>query len=177
MPSRIAGVLFTAIAAGSIVGGVAALHLARRVPLLVLGCAGFALMALPLWCLLAPRSAALFAAVAAAFGFGTQVGVSPITAVLTTQSPESLWAQSVSAFLPIANAGVPAGSALTGVCDRLRGIRCHLRRHRRRYDRCDHASDSQCPPAGPEGVCPCESVAEFRLTSRTLRLVSRLRGG
>jgi predicted MFS family arabinose efflux permease len=113
--ARIAGTLFTAIAAGSIAGGLAALRLARKVPPLPLGCAGFALMAVPLWFLLVPRSAALIAAVAVVFGFGTQLGVSPITAVLTTQSPEPIRAQTVSAFLAISNAGVPAGLAVTGI--------------------------------------------------------------
>jgi MFS family permease len=113
--ARTAGTLFTAIAAGSIAGGLAALRLARKVPPLVLGCAGFALMAVPLWFLLAPRTAVLAAVVVAAFGFGTQIGVSPITAVLTTQSPESIRPQTVSSFLAISNAGVPAGSAVTGI--------------------------------------------------------------
>ena len=113
--ARIAGTLFTAIAAGSIAGGVAALRLARKVRPLPLGCAGFAMMALPLWLLLAPRSATLVAAVAVGFGFGTQLGVSPITAVLTTQAPAPIRPQTISSFLAISNAGVPAGSAVTGV--------------------------------------------------------------
>lgn len=113
--ARIAGTLFTAIAAGSIVGGLAALRLARKLPPLPLGCAGFALMAVPLWFLLVPRSAVLVAAVAVAFGFGTQLGVSPITAVLTTRSPEAIRAQTVSSFLAVSNAGVPIGSAVTGI--------------------------------------------------------------
>jgi predicted MFS family arabinose efflux permease len=113
--ARIAGTLFTAIAAGSIAGGLAALRLARKLSPLPLACAGFATMAVPLWFLLAPRSAALVATIAVAFGFGTQLGVAPITAVLTSQSPEPIRAQTVSAFLAISNAGVPAGSAITGV--------------------------------------------------------------
>lgn len=113
--ARIAGTFFAAIAAGSVGGGLVALRLARKVAPLTLGCAGFALMAAPLWLLLAPRSAVLVVAVAVAFGFGTQVGVSPITAVLTTQAPAAIRPQTVSSFLAISNAGVPAGSAATGI--------------------------------------------------------------
>jgi MFS family permease len=51
--ARTAGLLFAADAAGSVLGGLAALRLARRVAPLDLGVAGFAAMAAPLWLLVA----------------------------------------------------------------------------------------------------------------------------
>jgi len=53
--ARTAGVLFTADAAGSVIGGLVAVRLARRVQPLRLGIVGFAAMALPIWFLTPAR--------------------------------------------------------------------------------------------------------------------------
>ena len=48
------------------------------------------------------------------FGIGAPLGVSPITAILTTRAPGEIRPQVVAAFLSITSAGIPLGAALTG---------------------------------------------------------------
>ena len=112
--ARTAGVLFTADAIGSVLGGFAALALARRVKPLVLGVAGFVIMTAPLWLLTvaAPRPLAIVALFL--FGIGGPLGVAPISAILTTRSPSAIRPQVVSAFLAITSAGTPLGAAGAG---------------------------------------------------------------
>lgn len=112
--ARTAGLLFGADAAGSVLGGFAALWLARRVQPLRLGVAGFALMSAPIWALTvaAPLPAALAALFL--FGVGGPLGVSPVSAILTTRAPVEIRPQVVSAFLAITSAGTPLGAAVTG---------------------------------------------------------------
>jgi MFS family permease len=112
--ARVGGFLFATIAAGSVFGGILAMRLARQVRPLTLACSGFAVMAAPIWVLVAGRPLILVTVVVGAFGVGSQLGVSPITAVLTTRAPAKIRSQTVSAFLAISNAGVPLGSAITG---------------------------------------------------------------
>jgi MFS family permease len=112
--ARTAGVLFTADAVGSVLGGLAALALARRIAPLRLGVAGFVLMTAPLWLLAAtaPLPVALMALFV--FGIGGPLGVSPISAILTTRAPAAIRPQVVSAFLAITSAGTPLGAAGAG---------------------------------------------------------------
>jgi predicted MFS family arabinose efflux permease len=48
------------------------------------------------------------------FGFGGPLGVSPISAILTTRAPGEIRPQVVAAFLAITSAGTPLGAAVTG---------------------------------------------------------------
>jgi len=81
-------------ALSSVIGGLAALMLARRVEPLQLGVAGF---------------------VAMIFGIGTPLGVAPISAILTTRAPAAIRPEVVSAFLAITSAGTPLGAAGAGL--------------------------------------------------------------
>jgi MFS family permease len=112
--ARSAGVLFTADAVGSVLGGLLALRLARRVPPLRLGVAGFAAMSAPLWLLTIATPLPLAVVVMFVFGLGGPLGVSPISAILTTRAPAAVRPQVVAAFLAITSAGTPLGAAVTG---------------------------------------------------------------
>ncbi|MES1247842.1 MAG: MFS transporter [Actinomycetota bacterium] len=112
--ARTAGVLFTASAVGSLTGGLVTLRFAKRVAPMTLGTAGFALMAAPLWPLVAGTPRLLAIGVMAVFGLGGPLGVSPITALLTTRADAASRPQIVAAFLALSSAGTPAGAALTG---------------------------------------------------------------
>jgi MFS family permease len=111
---RAAGVLFTADAVGSILGGLIALRLARRIDPMRLGLAGFVAMAAPIWLLTIATARPLAIVAMFLFGIGGPLGVSPISATLTTRAPGEIRPQVVSAFLAITSAGTPLGAALTG---------------------------------------------------------------
>ena len=112
--ARTAGVLFSADAVGSVLGGFAALWLARRVKPLRLGIAGFALMSAPIWVLAAATPLPVAVAALFLFGVGGPLGVSPVSAILTMRAPAEIRPQVVSAFLAITSAGTPLGAAVTG---------------------------------------------------------------
>jgi MFS family permease len=112
--ARIAGALFAAHAAGSVFGGLLALQLARRYDPLRIGIAGFALMSTPIWLLVAAHDVPLAVVVMFVFGLGGPLGVSPISALLTTRASADVRPKVVAAFLSITSAGTPLGAALTG---------------------------------------------------------------
>jgi MFS family permease len=112
--ARSAGVLFTADAVGSIIGGLAAMRLARRYSPLRLGIAGFGLMSAPIWLLTLATPLPLAVIVMFVFGLGGPLGVAPISALLTTRAPAEIRPQVVAAFLSITSAGIPIGAAATG---------------------------------------------------------------
>lgn len=112
--ARIAGALFAADAAGSVFGGLLALQLARRYDPLRIGIAGFALMSTPIWLLVAAHDVPLAVVVMFVFGLGGPLGVSPISALLTTRASADVRPKVVAAFLSITSAGTPLGAALTG---------------------------------------------------------------
>jgi len=121
--ARSAGVLFTADAAGSIVGGLLALRLARRFSPLQLGTAGFVAMSAPIWLLTIGTPLGLAVAVMFVFGIGGPLGVSPISALLTTRAPAEVRPKVVAAFLSVTSAGTPLGAALTGYAIAALGFR------------------------------------------------------
>lgn len=112
--ARTAGLLFSADAIGSVLGGVLVLRLARRVAPLRLGAAGFVLMSAPIWLLTIATSRPLAVVVLFLFGLGGPLGVSPISALLTTRAPAEVRPKVVAAFLSITSAGTPLGAAATG---------------------------------------------------------------
>jgi predicted MFS family arabinose efflux permease len=93
---------------------VIALRLARRVRPLRLGVAGFAAMAAPIWLLTLGTPLPLAVGVMVVFGIGGPLGVSPISAIVTTRAPAAIRPQVVAAFLSITSAGTPLGAAVTG---------------------------------------------------------------
>jgi MFS family permease len=121
--ARSAGVLFTADAVGSIIGGLATLRLARRYSPLRLGIAGFGLMSAPIWLLTLATPLPLALVVMFVFGLGGPLGISPISALLTTRAPAGIRPQVVAAFLSITSAGTPLGAAVTGVAISALGFR------------------------------------------------------
>jgi MFS family permease len=112
--ARSAGVLFAADAVGSVLGGLLAVRLARRVQPLRLGVAGFAAMAAPIWLLTVGTTLPLAVGVMFVFGLGGPLGVAPISAILTTRATGDVRPQVVAAFLAISSAGTPLGAGLTG---------------------------------------------------------------
>src|SRR5206468_1426340 len=112
--AHVAGVLFSSDAVGSVLGGLLALRLARRFSPLKVGIAGFGLMAAPIWLLALGHSIPLAIVVMFVFGIGGPLGVSPISALLTTRAPADVRPKVVAAFLSITSAGAPLGAALTG---------------------------------------------------------------
>ena len=113
--ARAAGVLFAADAVGSVLGGLLAVRLARRVQPLRLGVIGFAAMSAPIWLLAIGTPLALAIPVMFVFGVGGPLGVSPISAILTTRAPAASRPQVVAAFFAISSAGTPLGAGLAGV--------------------------------------------------------------
>ena len=121
--ARSAGVLFTADAMGSIIGGLATLRFARRYSPLRLGVVGFSLMSAPLWLLTVATPLPLALVVMFVFGIGGPLGVSPISALLTTRAPAEIRPKVVAAFLSITSAGTPLGAAVTGYANAAVGFR------------------------------------------------------
>jgi MFS family permease len=112
--ARTAGLLFSADAVGSVIGGVLTLRLARTFAPLQLGIAGFVLMSAPIWLLTVATPRPLATVVLFVFGLGGPLGVSPISALLTTRAPADVRPKVVAAFLSITSAGTPLGAAVTG---------------------------------------------------------------
>jgi MFS family permease len=112
--AHVAGLLFSADAVGSVLGGLLALRLARRYDPLRVGVAGFVLMAAPIWLLAVAHDIPLAVAVMFVFGLGGPLGVSPISALLTTRASADVRPKVVAAFLSITSAGTPLGAAATG---------------------------------------------------------------
>jgi MFS family permease len=113
--ARTAGVLFSVDAAGSLIGSVAAMSLARRVKPMRLGIVGFSVMSLPIWLLTASTSLPVAVVALFLFGVGSPLGVSPISAMLTMRAPAAIRPQVMSAFFAITSAGVPLGALLAGI--------------------------------------------------------------
>jgi MFS family permease len=112
--ARTAGVLFASDAIGSVAGGLLAMRLARRVKPMRLGIAGFAAMSAPLWLLTIGTPLTLTVVVMFLFGIGGPLGISPISAIMTTRAPGEIRPQVVAAFLSITSAGIPLGALVTG---------------------------------------------------------------
>jgi MFS family permease len=112
--ARVAGVLFAADAVGSVLGGLLALSLARRVRPMRLGVLGFAAMSAPIWILTVATPLPVAVAALFVFGVGGPLGVSPISAMLTTRAPVEIRPQVVAAFLAVTSAGTPVGAAGAG---------------------------------------------------------------
>ncbi len=80
-------------------------------------------MSAPIWLLAVATPLPLAVVVMFLFGIGAPLGVSPITAILTTRAPAAIRPQVVAAFLSITSAGTPLGAALTGYAIERAGFR------------------------------------------------------
>ena len=111
--ARTAGLLFAAFGAGSVIGSLAAIPLARRVPPLRLATAGIVWVSLPLLLLGLDLPAAGVMAVMFAAGLGA-VATSPIMAILTTRAPSELRAKVMTAVITIVTIAGPVAVIATG---------------------------------------------------------------
>lgn len=109
-----AGALFAADAVGSIIGGLAAVWLTKRVAPVRLSLIGFAVMAAPVWLLTVGMSFPLAMAVLFVFGLGGPLAVAPISAALTMRVDASVRPHVVAAFLALSSLGSPIGAAGAG---------------------------------------------------------------
>jgi predicted MFS family arabinose efflux permease len=112
--ARIAGLFYAALAAGAVVGSIAAVFVVRRVPPLRL--AGLAILAFaaPLWLL--PFEPPAFLVVAALFVatlFAPLVN-GPVMGVLTARTPERLRAKVLTAVIAINTLAAPLGFVAAG---------------------------------------------------------------
>jgi MFS family permease len=112
--ARAAGALFAADAVGSIIGGLAAVWLTKRVPPVRLSVIGFAVMAAPVWLLTVGTSFPLAMAVLFVFGLGGPLAVAPISAALTMRVDAAVRPQVIAAFLALSSLGSPLGAAGAG---------------------------------------------------------------
>lgn len=112
--ARVAGVLFSADAVGSIVGGLAAVWLTKRYRGLPLAVAGFALMALPVWLLATGTQLWLAVLVMFVFGLGGPIAIAPISAALTMRVDSALRPHVVAGYLALSSLGSPIGAAGAG---------------------------------------------------------------
>jgi predicted MFS family arabinose efflux permease len=112
--SRIAGLFYTALGAGALVGSVVAVFFVRRVSPLRLS--GFAMLAfaVPLWLLpFLPPWPVVFLALFTAT-FCTPLINGPIIAVLTSRTPEGLRAMVMTAVISINTVAAPLGFLAAG---------------------------------------------------------------
>jgi predicted MFS family arabinose efflux permease len=112
--ARIAGLFYASLAAGAVVGSIAAVLVIRRVAPLRL--AGFAILAFsaPLWVLpFHPPAAAVIAALFVAMAFTPLVN-GPIFGVLTARTPEALRAKVMTAVISLNTLAAPLGFLVAG---------------------------------------------------------------
>ncbi|HVH50770.1 MAG TPA: MFS transporter [Gaiellaceae bacterium] len=121
--ARTAGALFAADAAGSILGGLAAVWLTRRVSPVRPSLAGFAVMAAPLWLLSVATPFPLALVVLFVFGVGGPLAVAPISAALTMRVSAAVRPHVVAGFVAISSLGAPIGAAGAGVAIERVGFR------------------------------------------------------
>ena len=111
--ARTAGLLFAAFGAGSVIGSLAAIPLARVVPPLRLATIGIVWVSLPLLGLGLVLPAVGVMAVLFAAGLGA-VATAPIMAILTTRAPEELRAKVLTAVITIVTISGPVTVLLVG---------------------------------------------------------------
>jgi MFS family permease len=112
--SRIAGLFYTALGAGALVGSILAMVAVRKVRPLRLAGIGILAFAAPLWVLpLEPPLAAVFVALFVATLFTPLVN-GPIIALLTTRTPEHLRAKVMTAVVSVNTVAAPLGFLVAG---------------------------------------------------------------
>ena len=110
----IAGLFYSALGAGAVVGSVFAVFVVKRIPPLRLAAIGILAFAVPLWVLpFLPPWPVVFAALFAATFFAPLVN-GPIVAVLTARTPEALRAKVMTAVISVNTLAAPLGFLLAG---------------------------------------------------------------
>jgi MFS family permease len=112
--ARVAGLFYTALGAGALVGTVFAVMLVRRVKPLRLAGLGILGFALPLWVLpFEPPLAVIFTALFTATLFTPLVN-GPLVAVLTKRTPPALRAKMMTALMTLSTLAAPGGFLVAG---------------------------------------------------------------
>ena len=112
--SRIAGLFFAALGAGTLVGTVCAVFIVRRVAPLKLAAFGILAFAVPLWVLpLTSRAWLVMAALFTATLFTPLVN-GPIMGVLTARTPEALRPKVMTAIISLHTVAAPLGFIAAG---------------------------------------------------------------
>jgi predicted MFS family arabinose efflux permease len=112
--ARIAGLFYTALGAGAIVGTVLAVLVVRKVAPLKLAACGILLFSVPLWVLpLLPPWPMVFAALFMAMLFTPLVN-GPIIAVITARTPAELRPKVMTAIIAVNTIASPLGFLVAG---------------------------------------------------------------
>jgi MFS family permease len=112
--ARIAGLFYTSLGAGALVGAIAAVFVAKKLAPLTMAAFGLLAFALPLWVL--PATPPAWVVVAALFvaTFFTSLVNGPIMGVLTARTPERLRAKVMTAVIAVNTVAAPLGFLLAG---------------------------------------------------------------
>jgi predicted MFS family arabinose efflux permease len=112
--SKVAGLFFTAIGAGALIGSIAAVAVIRRVPPLRLAAFAIVALTLPLWLLPFELPAAgVMAALFVAMLFTPLVN-GPVIGVITARTPVELRPKMMTALISISTLAAPAGFIVAG---------------------------------------------------------------
>ena len=112
--ARIAGLFYTSLGAGALVGTVFAVMIVRRVAPLRLATVGILAFAVPLWLLPVASSAWVVMAALFAATLFTPLVNGPLIGVLTARTPEALRPKVMTAILSINTLAAPLGFLLAG---------------------------------------------------------------
>ncbi len=112
--ARIAGWLFAAWGAGSLLGNVVVNRILRSAPLLPLGCAGMLLQSLAVWLLVPEAPAAAVGGALLCLGLFNGLYAAPMFGVLTARTPPPLRAKVLTANVTVTMIAGPLGLAGAG---------------------------------------------------------------
>jgi MFS family permease len=112
--SKIAGLFFTAMGAGAVVGSIAAVGLVRRFPPLRLAAVGIVSLTVPLWLL--PLDLPAWGVMAALFTatLFTPLVNGPVIGVITARTPPDLRPKMMTALISISTLTAPLGFLVAG---------------------------------------------------------------
>ena len=112
--SKIAGLFFTAMGAGAVIGSIAAVVVVKRFPPLRLAALGIVALTLPLWLLpLGLPAWGVMAALFTAMVFTPLVN-GPVIGVITARTPVDLRPKMMTALISLSTLSVPAGFLVAG---------------------------------------------------------------
>jgi MFS family permease len=112
--ARIAGLFYTALGAGALVGTVVAVFVARKLAPLTMATLGILAFAVPLWALPATPPAWLVMAALFVATFFTPLVNGPVLGVLTARTPAELRPKVMTAVIAVNTLAAPLGFLLAG---------------------------------------------------------------
>jgi predicted MFS family arabinose efflux permease len=112
--ARIAGLFYTALGAGALVGTVVAVFVAKKMAPLTMAALGILAFAVPLWVLPATPSAWLVMAALFVATFCTPFVNGPVLGVLTARTPAGLRPKVMTALIAVNTLAAPLGFLLAG---------------------------------------------------------------